>query len=116
MTSEDLRYGVRLRSGNDGATALAATMGGNVDHFVQLMNERAEELGCTGTHFVNPSGLFDENHYTTARDLAKIAQQAMKHKTFQQIVKTKSWKAVSYTHLKFKSNRDGAAALTKNNR
>lgn len=91
-TIEELLYGVMLRSGNDGATALAATMGGNVKHFVQLMNQRAEELGCTGTHFVNPSGLFDEEHYTTARDLAKIARQAMNHETFRQIVKTKSWK------------------------
>ncbi|WP_425756572.1 D-alanyl-D-alanine carboxypeptidase family protein [Ihubacter sp. rT4E-8] len=91
-TIEELLYGVMLRSGNDGATALAATMGGNVKHFVKLMNERAEELGCTGTHFVNPSGLFDEDHYTTARDLATIARQAMKNKTFRQVVKTKSWK------------------------
>lgn len=91
-TIEELLYGVMLRSGNDGAAALAATMGGSVEHFVQLMNRRAEELGCTGTHFVNPSGLFDENHYTTARDLAKIARQAMKNETFRQVVKTKSWK------------------------
>lgn len=110
MTIEELLYGVMLRSGNDGATALAATMGGNVDHFVQLMNERAEELGCTGTHFVNPSGLFDENHYTTAKDLAKIAQQAMKNKTFQQIVKTKSWKEY-YNKNKTVFQYDGATGI-----
>ena len=73
-TIEELLYGVMLRSGNDGATALAATMGGNVRHFVK------------------PSVLFDEDHYTTARDLATIARQAMKNKTFRQVVKTKSWK------------------------
>lgn len=91
-TIEELLYGVMLRSGNDGATALAAVMGGNTDHFIRLMNEKAESLGCTGTHFVNPSGLFDEDHYTTARDLAAIARSAMKNKTFRKVVETKSWK------------------------
>ncbi len=90
-TLENLLYGVMLRSGNDGATALAAIMGGNTEHFVQLMNEKAQKLGCTGTHFVNPSGLFDEEHYTTARDLAIIAKEAMKNKTFRKIVAAKSW-------------------------
>ncbi len=90
-TLEDLLYGVMLRSGNDGATALAAIMGGNTEHFVALMNEKAQKLGCTGTNFVNPSGLYDDNHYTTARDLAKIARCAMKNKTFRKIVGAKSW-------------------------
>ncbi len=90
-TLEDLLYGVMLRSGNDGATALAAILGGNVDHFVDLMNEKAKKLGCTGTHFVNPSGLYDDDHYTTARDLATISRYAMKNKTFRKIVGSKSW-------------------------
>ncbi len=90
-TLENLLYGVMLRSGNDGATALAAIMGGNVEHFVDLMNEKARKLGCTGTNFVNPSGLYDDNHYTTARDLSKIARCAMKNKTFRQVVGAKSW-------------------------
>lgn len=90
-TLEDLLYGVMLRSGNDGATALAAILGGNVDHFVDLMNEKAKKLGCTGTHFVNPSGLYDDDHYTTARDLAIISRYAMKNKTFRKIVGAKSW-------------------------
>lgn len=89
---EDLLYGVMLRSGNDGATALAAILGGNLEHFVRLMNQTAEKLGCEGTRFVNPSGLFDENHYTTARDLAAIARQAMKNKDFRKVVGAKSWK------------------------
>lgn len=91
-TIEELLYGVMLRSGNDGATALAAAMGGNVKHFVQMMNDTAGKLGCTGTHFQNPSGLFDEDHYTTARDLAAIAREAMKNPIFRQVVGTKSWK------------------------
>lgn len=90
-TLENLLYGVMLRSGNDGATALAAIMGGNTEHFVQLMNEKAEKLGCTGTNFVNPSGLYDDNHYTTARDLATIAKEAMQNKIFREIVGAKSW-------------------------
>lgn len=90
-TIEDLLYGVMLRSGNDGATALAATMGGNLDNFVKRMNEKARELDCKCTNFVNPSGLFDDNHYTTARDLATIAQCAMKDKTFRKVVGAKSW-------------------------
>lgn len=90
-TLENLLYGVMLRSGNDGATALAEVMGGNTAHFVDLMNEKAEKLGCTGTHFVNPTGLYDEEHYTTARDLAVITRQAMKNKTFRKIVGSKSW-------------------------
>lgn len=92
ITIEDLLYGVMLRSGNDGATALAAILGGNLEHFVRLMNQTAEKLGCEGTRFVNPSGLFDENHYTTARDLAAIARQAMKNKDFRKVVGAKSWK------------------------
>lgn len=56
------------------------------------MNEKAEALGCTGTHFVNPSGLSDEEHYITARDLSTIARCAMENKTFRKVVKTKSWK------------------------
>ena len=90
-TLENLLYGVMLRSGNDGATALASIMGGNVEHFVDLMNEKARKLGCTGTNFVNPSGLYDENHYTTARDLSKIARCAMENKTFRQVAGAKSW-------------------------
>ena len=90
-TLENLLYGVMLRSGNDGATALAAIMGGNTEHFVQLMNEKAEKLGCTGTNFVNPSGLYDDNHYTTARDLVTIAKEAMQNKIFREIVGAKSW-------------------------
>ena len=91
-TIKELLYGVMLRSGNDGAAALAEVMGGNTRHFLQLMNEKAKSLGCTGTHFTNPSGLPDEEHYTTARDLAQIACCAMKNRTFRKIVSARTWK------------------------
>lgn len=90
-TLEDLLYGLMLRSGNDGAAALAEIMGGNQQHFVQLMNEKAEHLGCKDTQFVNPSGLFEDDHYTTARDLARISREAMKNKTFRKVAGAKSW-------------------------
>ena len=92
-TIEDLLYGLMLRSGNDAATALAICLGGNEENFVKKMNETAADLRCNGTHFVNPSGLFDENHYTTARDLATIAKKAMENEAFRQIVGAKQWKS-----------------------
>lgn len=94
-TLEELLYGVMLRSGNDGAVALAEIMGGNQQHFVQLMNEKAEALGCKNTHFVNPSGLFDVDHYTTACDLAVISREAMKNKDFRKLAGAKSWGSYS---------------------
>ena len=93
ISIEDLLYGLMLVSGNDSAVALAELIGGDQQTFVDMMNERAEELGCKGTHFVNPNGLFDEDHYTTARDMSLIAQEAMKHEAFRKIVATKDWKA-----------------------
>ncbi len=82
-----------LQSGNDSATALAICMGGSLSDFVALMNERAASLDCTGTHFTNPSGLYDENHYTTALDLARIAKAAMEREDFRKIVATKDWQS-----------------------
>lgn len=93
VSIEDLLYGLMLRSGNDAATALAIIIGGNQDHFVDMMNARAKEIGCTNTHFLNPSGLFDEGHYTTAIDMALIAQTAMKNETFKKIAAAESWEA-----------------------
>ncbi len=93
VSIEDLLYGLMLRSGNDSATALACIIGGTQEHFVELMNEKAKDLGCTDTNFVNPSGLFDENHYTTAVDMALIAQAAMENETFKTISSAEDWKA-----------------------
>ena len=93
----DLLYGLMLRSGNDAAAALAVIHSGSTDAFVEKMNERAAMLGARDTHFCNPSGLPDEDHYTTARDLCTIACAAMSNARFREVVGTKSW------HGKFRS-------------
>ena len=71
---KDLLYSLMLESHNDSAVAIAEAVGGSVEQFADLMNKKAVQLGCTGTHFANAHGLHDENHYTTAYDLSKIAQ------------------------------------------
>ena len=88
LTLETLLYGLLLCSGNDAALAVADSVGG--DGFVARMNERARELGMEHTSFQNPSGLDDENHYSTARDMAILAAAAMENQTFARIVSTKS--------------------------
>ena len=85
----DLVYGLMLRSGNDAAEALAYEISGSIESFAQLMNKKAKELGLENTNFVNPHGLHDDNHYTTAYDLAVISSYAMKNKIFREIVSTK---------------------------
>ncbi|WP_037373337.1 D-alanyl-D-alanine carboxypeptidase family protein [Anaerovorax odorimutans] len=87
----DLIYGMMLRSGNDAAVAIAADVGGSIDNFACMMNDRAKEIGAVNSHFVNPNGLQNENHYTTARDMAMIAREAMKNKEFRKIASAKSW-------------------------
>lgn len=109
-TVEDLLYGLMLRSGNDAATALAICLGGNLENFVSQMNDTAKSLGCTGTNFVNPSGLFDENHYTTAADLAAISRKAMENDTFRQIVASKSWQTY-YNKNKTVSQYQGGTGI-----
>ena len=84
----DLLYALMLPSANEAAYMLARHVGGTSEHFVDMMNTRAEELGCTGTHFCNPCGLHEEDHYTTARDLYLIAREAMKNDTFTNIIDT----------------------------
>lgn len=91
LSVKDLLYGLMLRSGNDSATALAIHHSGSVEAFVNKMNEKAAEISATSTHFTNPSGLPDDNHYTTARDLAEIARYAMKNETFAEVVGCKSY-------------------------
>jgi D-alanyl-D-alanine carboxypeptidase (penicillin-binding protein 5/6) len=82
----DLLYALMLRSANDAAVALAEHTAGSVEHFVQLMNEKARAIGATHTHFVNPHGLHHPRHYSTARDLALIACYAMENPQFRAIV------------------------------
>ncbi len=85
----DLLYGLMLESGNDAAIAIAEHIGGSVDGFSKLMNEKAKQLGAKDTQFKNPNGLDADGHYTTAYDLALITRAALKNKDFQEIVKTK---------------------------
>ena len=87
----DLLYGTMLTSGNDGANAIAEAVSGSVYAFVDLMNTAADAFGCTATHFANAHGYHDENHYTTARDMAIIARQALKNETMRQIANTRSY-------------------------
>lgn len=84
----DLLYALMLRSANDAAVALAEHTTGSVEAFAQLMNENAKELGAKRTHFVNPHGLHDPRHLSTAYDLACITRHAMENETFRTIVKT----------------------------
>jgi len=84
-----LLYGLMLRSGNDAAVAIAEHVGGSLEGFVYMMNEKAAQLGMTNTHFTNPSGLDEEGHVSTANDLAKLTAYALKNPVFRDIVKTK---------------------------
>lgn len=88
LTLESLVWALLLQSANDAATAIAIEVGGSVEGFAKLMNEKAEELGLTATHFTNPHGLDDEDHYTSAYDLAKIAAYALRNETFKTICST----------------------------
>ena len=91
ITVNDLLYGLMLKSGNDAAVALAETVGGSVEDFAVLMNNKANELGLENTHFVTPHGLDNEEHYTTAYELAQLANYALNNKKFREIVGTKNY-------------------------
>ncbi len=86
LSMEDLLYGTILRSGNDAAIAVAEHVSGSEAAFVDLMNQTAQAFGMTNTNFMNPHGLHNDYHYTTARDLATLAREAMKNETFREIV------------------------------
>jgi len=90
LTLEELLYGLMLASGNDAALAVAGLCAGDVETFVGWMNELAGELGMKDTHFANPNGLDDEEHYSTAYDMALLAQAVLKNETLMKIVSTKS--------------------------
>jgi serine-type D-Ala-D-Ala carboxypeptidase (penicillin-binding protein 5/6) len=90
----DLVYGLMLRSGNDAAIAIAEHVGGSVEGFVFLMNQKATEIGMRDTHFANPHGLDDaENHYSTAYDMALLMRYAMQNKEFRKVAGTKVYRA-----------------------
>lgn len=91
VSAKDMLYALMLRSANDGCYAVALHISGSVPAFAKLMNQRAQEIGCTHTHFHNPNGLNDKQHLTTAHDLALIAREAMKNPEFADAVRTTSY-------------------------
>lgn len=93
LTMEQLLYGLMLPSGNDAGAAIAIHMAGSIEGFAEMMNEEAAALGATGTHFINPHGLNDPNHYTTAYDLYLMFNEALKYPVFRQVIGTKEYTA-----------------------
>ena len=92
LSVKDLLYGLMLRSGNDCAETLAVYCSGSIEKFSLLMNETAKKIGALNSNFVNPHGLHNDNHYTTAYDLALISRYALKNQDFRSIVATKAVK------------------------
>lgn len=90
VTKNELCYGMMLPSGNDAANTAALIIGGSFENFAKRMNRRAASIGMKNTNFVTPSGLHDENHYSTAYDMALLAREAMKNDRFCEICRTKS--------------------------
>ena len=106
LTVRDLLYALLLQSANDAAAALAITVSGSIEGFAQRMNERAESLGLSNSHFANPHGLDDPEHYTSAKDLAKVTAAAMEIQDFRDMVGT-----VKYT---IPSGNDGSTRVLFN--
>ncbi len=90
ISVENLLYGLLLNSGNDAASALAIACSGTIEEFVMLMNEKAKSLGLINTHFTNPHGLHDSEHYTTAYELSLITSEALENEKFKEIVSCKN--------------------------
>ncbi len=89
LSLRELLYGLMLRSGNDAAVAIAIIVSGSIENFVKIMNEYCEKLSLQNSHFVTVNGLHDDEHYTSALDMAKITAYALKNETFAEIAKTK---------------------------
>lgn len=104
ITVHDLLYGLMLKSGNDAAVALAIHVGGSVQEFANMMNQTAKELGLINSHFVTPHGLDEKQHYTTAYELAYIADYALKIPKFKEIVSTKAYTVTINNQPKVISN------------
>ena len=104
MSMEDCLYALIIQSANEVAAQIAEHVGGTEQNFIDMMNARAVEIGCTNTHFTNASGLPDENHYSTAHDMAKIMQEGLKNKTFSKIIKTPTY-TIKPTNLNSESRR-----------
>lgn len=97
LSVEELLYGLMLVSGNDAATALAYHVGGSIEKFAEMMNETADKLELSNTHFLNPSGLYEEGHYTSAFDFAKLVAYALQNETFAKIVQTNTYQVGGVT-------------------
>ena len=109
LTVEQLLYGLLVHSANDAANVLAEEVSGSIEAFVADMNIRAAELGMTGTHFANPHGYHDDNHYTTARDMSILAKEVMKNELFRKIVSTPTYEIPPtnrYTEIRYFSNNN----------
>jgi D-alanyl-D-alanine carboxypeptidase len=91
VTMDSLFHALMVHSDNDAAMAIAEHIGGTVDNFVAMMNEEARNLGMTGTHFMNPHGLHDENHYTTAYDIYLMLNTAYKYQEFYDVMQMKAY-------------------------
>ena len=114
LTVQELLYGMMLASGNDAAAALAIYCGGSMEAFVAMMNEKAQILNLSNTHFANPQGLDAPEHYSTARDLAQLAAYAMDDPIFAQTVATKRISAAGrmlQNHNKLLWQMDGAEGV-----
>lgn len=120
VSRRDLLYGILLPSGNDAANAAAVSVAGSTAKFAELMNEKAAKLGLSDTHFVTPSGLDADGHYTTAYDLAQLAAYAMKNEVFREVVCCKSaevefgnppYKRTLYNSNKMLARYDGAIGV-----
>ena len=107
LSMEDSLYAVMLASANEVSNAVAIHVAGSVSKFADMMNERAKELGATNTHFNNPNGLYEDNHYTTAHDMALIMRAAMQNKNFRTIASTKRYQIQptnKYKEIRYLSN------------
>lgn len=102
ITVNDLLYGLMLNSGNDAAEALAEYHSGSIEEFAKVMTQEAHKLGATNSHFSNPSGLTDKEHYTTVYDMYLIFKEALKYDKFVEIIGTPT-KYVSYTNVNGKT-------------
>ena len=100
ITVRSALYAIMLASANDAANVIAEYVGGSMDNFVKMMNDKAKELGCVNTHFVNPHGLHNKKHYTCAHDMALIAQAAFQIPLFRKITKTVEYKIPKTKYMK----------------
>lgn len=96
ISMDELFHALLVYSGNDAAMAIAKHIGGSVDSFVEMMNAEAQAIGATNTHFVNPSGLHDDNHYTTAYDIYLMLREAMNYSHFTEVMQLSSYN-LTYT-------------------